>query len=152
MTSTVNYRDTHLERANLTPIRGEPTYETVHKLWNKIKANARSVYLHLGCGTHGHLGLVLTAAQYADVSTTVFTCPAHPVPLAIPLAATAVQRSTLRDAHIEDLRVFREVMGVEQALIQQIVATINATYLEDVRYCTTNSINISVSAPLLHLQ
>ena len=95
MTSRVNYRDTHFERVNLTPIRGKPTYETVHKLWNEIKANTRSVYSHLGGGTHGHLGLVLTAAQYADISNTVFTCPAHPGPLAIPLAATAVQRSTL---------------------------------------------------------
>ena len=95
MTSTVNYRDTYFEQASLTPIRGEPTYETVHKLWNKIKANARSVYSHLGGGTHDHLGLVLKAAQYADTSTTVFIRPAHPGPLAIPLAVTAVQRSTL---------------------------------------------------------
>ena len=34
MASTVNYCDTHFERAHLTPIRGEPTYDTVHKLWN----------------------------------------------------------------------------------------------------------------------
>ena len=90
MTTTVNYRETHFERANLTPIHGEPTYETVHKLWNKIKANARSVYSHLGGGTHGHLSLVLTAAQYADISTTFFTRVSQPAPLAIPLAATAV--------------------------------------------------------------
>ena len=109
------------------------------------------MYLHLGGGTHGHLGLVLTDAQYADIYTTVFTRTARPGPLSIPLAATAVQRSTLRDAHIEDLRVFCKVIGVEQALIQKIVATINATYLEDVRYRTTNSINVSVSALLLHL-
>ena len=75
MASTVNYRDTHFERANLTPICGKPPYETVHKLWNKDKANARSVYSNLGGVTHGHLGLVLTNAQYADISTTDFTRP-----------------------------------------------------------------------------
>ena len=90
------------------------------------------MYSHLGGGTHGHLGLVLMAAQYADISTTVFTRPAHLGPLAIPSAATVVQSSTLQDDHIEDLCVFRKVMGVEQALIQKIVATIDATYLEDV--------------------
>ena len=95
MASTVNYRDTHFERAHLTPIRGEPTYDTVHKLWNKVKANARSVYSNLGGGTHGHLGLVLTTAQYAAIATTAFTRPGHPGPLAIPSAATVVQRSTL---------------------------------------------------------
>ena len=63
MASTVNYRDTHFERANLTPIRGKPMYETVHKLWNEVKANARSVNSNLGGGTHGHLSLFLTTAQ-----------------------------------------------------------------------------------------
>ena len=106
MASTVKYRDTHFERANLTPICGEPTYETVHKLWNEVKANARSVYSNPGGGTHGHLGLVLTTPQYAAISTTDFTRPDHPVPLTIPSAATVVQRSTLQDAHIEDLRFF----------------------------------------------
>ena len=43
MTSTVNYRDTDFEQANLIPVRGEPTFEMVHKLCNEIKANARSV-------------------------------------------------------------------------------------------------------------
>ena len=43
-------------------------------------------------------------------------------------------------------------MGVEQALIQQIVATIDATYLADVQDRTANLINISVSALLFHLQ
>ena len=106
MAFTVNYRATHFEQANLTPIRGEPTYETVHKLWKKVKANARSMYSHLGGETHGHLSLVLTAAQYEDISTTVFTCPAHPGPLSIPSAVTVVQRSILQDAHIEDLWFF----------------------------------------------
>ena len=67
MASMVNYRDTHFKRANLTPIRGEHTYETVHKLWNKVRANACSVYSHLGGGTHGHLSLVLTSAHYSDI-------------------------------------------------------------------------------------
>ena len=110
------------------------------------------MYSTLGGGTHGHLGLDLTTAQYAAISTTAFTRPDHPGPLAIPSAATAVQRSTLRDSHIEDLRVFREVMGLEQALIQKIVATIYSTYLKDVRDRTTNSINLSVLALLMHLQ
>ena len=132
MTSTVNYRDTHFELANLTPIRGEPTFEMFHKLWNEIKVNARSVYSHLGIGTHGHLGLVLTAEQYADLSNTVFTRPSHPGLLVIPPAATAVHNSTIRDAHVKALRVFCEVMGVEQALIQQIIVTIDVTYIADV--------------------
>ena len=113
MESTVNYRDTHFEQSSLTPIRGEPTYETVHTLWNEVKANTRSVYSNLSSGTLGHLGLVLTTAQYAAISTTNFTSTDHPSPLTIPSSVTAVKRSTLQNAHIKDLRVFREVMGGE---------------------------------------
>ena len=90
MVSTVNYRDKHFERDNLTLILGEPTYETVQKLWNEVKSNKRSMYSYLGGETHSHLCLVLTAAQNADISTTVFTHPSHPAPLAIPSAATVV--------------------------------------------------------------
>ena len=43
-------------------------------------------------------------------------------------------------------------MGVEQAPIQKIVATLDATYLKGVQDRTTNSINVSGSALLLHLQ
>ena len=43
-------------------------------------------------------------------------------------------------------------MGVEQALIQKTVVTIDATYLEDMRDRTTNLINVSVLSLLLHLQ
>ena len=58
MTSKINYKDTLFKLANLTPIRGKPTFETLHKLRNEIKANAKAVYSNLGGGAHNHLGLV----------------------------------------------------------------------------------------------
>ena len=66
--------------------------------------------------------------------------------------ATAFQTSTIRDAHLEALRVFCEFMGVEQVLIQQIIARIDAAYIPDVRDRTTNYIDISVSSLIVHLQ
>ena len=48
--------------------------------------------------------------------------------------------------------MFQEVIGVEQALIQQIVVTIDLTYLEDVRDRMTNSNNLFVLALLVQLQ
>ena len=44
MTSNINYKDTLFKRANLTPICGEPTFETLHKHWNDIKENSKTVY------------------------------------------------------------------------------------------------------------
>ena len=53
MASNINYKDTLFERANLTPICGELTFETLRKLRNEIKANTKSAYPNLGGGAHG---------------------------------------------------------------------------------------------------
>ena len=43
ITRNINYKENIFEKANLTPIRGEPTFETLHKLWNEIKAKDKAV-------------------------------------------------------------------------------------------------------------
>ena len=43
MTSSINYKDNPFEHDKLTPIRVEPTFERLHKLQNKVKANTKSV-------------------------------------------------------------------------------------------------------------
>ena len=50
---------------------------------HEIKAKDKSIYSSLGGGAHGHLGLVLTNAQYALISSTPFVYPTHPGPLII---------------------------------------------------------------------
>ena len=50
MTISVTYKDALFERSNLTPIDGEPTFETLHKLFNDIKANSKAVYSNIGGG------------------------------------------------------------------------------------------------------
>ena len=40
MTSNINNKEIIFERANLTPICGKSTFETLHKLWNEIKENS----------------------------------------------------------------------------------------------------------------
>ena len=34
MASSINYKDTIFNQANLTPIHDEPTFKTIHKLQN----------------------------------------------------------------------------------------------------------------------
>ena len=55
-------------------------------------------------------------------------------------------------AHTEEVRLFREVTGVEQALVQQIVGTVEEAYLAYIRNRTTNSINDTVVGVLMHLK
>ena len=67
-TSSVNYKDSYFEHPVLTMIRGEPTYETLHHLKNKLKANASLVPTTLiGCN-NGYLVIVLTPVDYFRIS------------------------------------------------------------------------------------
>ena len=152
MTSNINYNDTLFERDNLTPIRGKPTIKTPHKLWNEIKANAKSVYSNIGEETHGHLGLVLTDAQYAIISPTTFFLPTHLGTPIISYGTTTHTNSNMRIVHTKKVRLFREVMGVEQALARQIVFSVEEAYLANICNRTTNSINDTVAGVLAHLQ
>ena len=58
----------------------------------------------------------------------------------------------MRITHTNELLLFREVTGVEQALVQQIVGTAKEAYLADIRNRTTNFINNTVAGILTHLQ
>ena len=51
-----------------------------------------------------------------------------------------------------DVCLFQDVTLVEQALVQQIVGTVEEAYLADIRNRTTNSIKYTVAGMLTHLQ
>ena len=55
-------------------------------------------------------------------------------------------------AHTKRVRLLREVTGLEQALVQEIVATVEGAYLTDICNRTTNSINNTVAYALTRLQ
>jgi hypothetical protein len=126
---SVNYRETFFPKPDLTRIIGIPTYEALHQMQLELKTNALSVHSNLGGAQHGHLGLLMTAAQYALVSDTPYERPEHPGVLHIPHNATRVASDALKHTYDENLRVFHEVRGVEQALIQQIVTAVEEQYI-----------------------
>lgn len=148
----INYRDTYFEKKDLTPIHGEPTPDSLLHLKNELKTNARSVPSNLGGGTHGHLGLVLSPDTYALLSNIPFDRPNHPGPLAIPPGTINHMANTIRDQHNEALRVFREVLGVDQALLQQLVEAIEPQYLSALRNRQSNSITLPFYDVLNYLQ
>ena len=57
---------------SLPKIHGEPTYDDIKTLKDKLRANATKITSELGGGAHGHLGLILTAVEYASVSATPY--------------------------------------------------------------------------------
>ena len=83
MTSNIDYATTYFTHDPLTKIHGEPTFTTLKNLKDELRANASSVPSNLGGGLHGHLGLILTPAEYANVTPTAYLRPNPPPPLTI---------------------------------------------------------------------
>ena len=110
-----------------------------------MKTNATSVLSNLGGGAHGHLGLILSAAEYAVIAPNIpFVCPAHPGILTIPPNTAHHAAVTMKELHKERLRVFHKVLDIEAALCQQIVAAIDDAYLSLICSTQLNAINMSV--------
>ena len=152
MTSTnIDYVDTYFEIPTLTKIHGEPTYFQLKELKNELKPNITSVTTDLGGGGHGHLGLVLTPAEYLTVSATAYNRPPHPGTLTIAPGTAQHEATRLRNDHKEAIRLFREAVDVEKALIKQLVTAIEPKYLTSLQDATSNAITIPLHDVLTHL-
>ena len=117
-TSGHNYRETLFEYPDLTKIYGEPTYESLRLIQNQLKANACSVHTSLGGGQLGHLGLVLTPAQYAILSPRPYNQPPRPPPLVLSAYQLPHVVQTAQNRHNDQIKLFNECNKVEQALRQ----------------------------------
>ena len=106
----VNYVDTYFEYKTLSKIHGEPTYESIKKIKDELKSNASAVNSDLGGGQHGHLGLVLSAAEYQSISNTPYIRPVHPGLLNIPRGTPQHEAHRLKSEHKEKLKLFRETV------------------------------------------
>ena len=85
-----------------------------------MKANAASIPCYLEGGAHGHLDVMLTRPEYANVSVIDCVRPLHPGILII-LAGTANYESTrLTHEHKELLRLNREANNAESCLLNQL--------------------------------
>ncbi len=62
----------------LTPIVSTPNNTALKHLTKELYANARAIPSTRGGGGHGHLGLIMPAAEYLVVTGVAFQLPAHP--------------------------------------------------------------------------
>ena len=129
----VDYRNTIFEYPDLTRIIGEPTTASLLTLIKEVRANASAVHCDLGGGEDGHLGLVCTPEVYATLAPGAepYVRPENPGRLTLEDGLTQYQIAQGRDEHAKATRVFREVLGVDRVLRQQIVAAIEPKYLRD---------------------
>ena len=80
----------------------------------------------------------------------VFNNPTHPSQLVIIACTKQHLAHILKEQHTECVRVFREMLGVEQALRQQITSTIDPQYIEALQNPTTKRIAAPVYDIICH--
>jgi hypothetical protein len=52
----------------LPTVQGEPDYQTINAIRKLLQANSRAIDTHLGGGTFGNLGLIVSDASFAMVA------------------------------------------------------------------------------------
>jgi hypothetical protein len=112
----------------LPTVQGEPDYQTIHATRNFLQANSRAIDTHLGGGTLGHLGLIISDASYAMISPTkneeptLWVTPNAPRRAPAATDGTSAQISAARHMWEEDVQTYRTCTSVQQALKKQIIS------------------------------
>lgn len=110
-------------------ITGEPTYEDLTALRDRVYANAASVPSTLGGGAHGHLGMVMPNDVYAVVvPETAWVDPI--VPPDPVFDGTTAQIAEQNRAYQNNLKAFNECTNLQKALVQYIAASIDDLFIK----------------------
>jgi hypothetical protein len=111
----------------LPTVEGEPDYQTIHATRKFLQANSRAIYTHLGGGTLGHLGLIISDAAYSNITPptagepTVWETPNAPGRAPVTTDGTVAQISAARHVWEEDVQTYRTCTSVQQALKKEII-------------------------------
>ena len=144
--NAIDYTNTHFVHKELTKIHNKPTYESLKKLKDELKANCASVRSNLDEGQHRHLGLAITPAEQALFYPIPYVRPVDPGPLVLPHGSgvTNLQREIGRDAHKEAQRVWIKATEVERSGLKQLVKALPPLYVKGL----LNRVSMSITQPL----
>lgn len=137
----------------LTPVIGEPTNSSVKLLKKEIYTNAREIPSTRGGGAHGHLGLVMPAAEYLVLAAEAFTLPAHPG--ATPVHAAGATGSQITEGNRAYTALISELAvatTVATCLKNQLLQAVEHRYLAALEHDEFGFAEVNVAALLAHLQ
>jgi hypothetical protein len=141
----------------LPTVQGDPDYQTIHATRKFLQANSRAIDTHLGGGTLGHLGLIISDASYAMIAPTMaagptlWTRPQAPGRAPANTDGTAAQISAARHIWEEDVQTYRICTSVQQALKKKIISVFEPMYLDILNDNMVGYANISARDILDHL-
>jgi hypothetical protein len=133
---TVENVTASLPHPALPTVQGEPDYQTIYATRKSPQANSRAIDTHLGDGTLGHLGLIISDASYAmitpttDAGPTIWISPQDPGRSPANTDGTAAQISAAHHVWEEDVQTYRTFTSVQQALKKQIISVFEPMYLD----------------------
>jgi hypothetical protein len=155
--STVEDVIASFPRPGLPPVQGEPDYQTIHAIRKCLQANSRAIDTHLGGGTLGQLGLIISDAYYTmispttDTGPTLWISPQAPVRAPVNMDGTSAQITTARHVWEEDVQTYRTYTSAQQALKKHIISVFEPMYLEVLNDNMVGFANISARDMLDHL-
>jgi hypothetical protein len=120
----------------LPTVQGEPYYQTIHAIRKSLQENSRAIDTHLGGGSLGHLGLIVSDESFAmispatDAGPTLWVSPTAPGWAPANTDSTSAHISAARHIWEEDVQTYRTYTSVQQALKKQIISVFEPMYLE----------------------
>jgi hypothetical protein len=137
--------------------QGEPDYQTIHTTRKFLQANSRAIYTHLGGGTLGHLGLIISDACYAmialatDSGPPLWITPQAPGRASSNTDGTSAQISAAHHVWEEDVQTYRSCTSVQQAMKKQIISVFEPMYMDILNDSMVGYAKISARDMLDHL-
>ena len=116
--------------SSIPPNISQPTYPPIHKIHQYLSSNAAPIQSNLGCGTMGLIYLTISPTVYATLSATLFIPPHSPGATAtIPYTATALQTSSICQAHKDSQEIFKEYDNTDKALKNILISAVDDIFL-----------------------
>jgi hypothetical protein len=130
----------------------QPTYQTIRKAQMEINTNAAAVHSYEGGGAHGHLVLTMTPAAYLLVTPIPFVQPvAPPLRPILPAAGTVAQITAITKQHKEDRVNFIKYQETDRALVGQLIAATDYTYIASLAHPDVGFANVTALQIMTHL-
>jgi hypothetical protein len=144
-------------RPVLPTVEGEPCYQTIHATRKFLQANSWAIDTHLGGGTLGHLGLIISDASYAMIAPTttdgpiLWTSPQAPGRAPANTDGTEAQISAAHHIWEKDVQTYRTCTSVQQSVKKQIISAFEPMYFNILNDNMVGYTNISARDMLDHL-
>jgi hypothetical protein len=130
MASTLDELIAGFPHSILPKVTGEPTFEDLKITRRLLNANAMIISSYEGGRRHGHLGIIMTNAEYFVVAIDVFLPPKNPRPAATIVAGMmSVQISEIVWLQTAVTHIYRKYNNVDQAFKKMIIDASEDQYL-----------------------